>query len=230
MSKYFLCGLCLFFYSTSFAVKVSKQVQPDRIAYNKIIQVLSLPSKNRNSVFNKLLSSKSKDKNIYNHVREAAFDGQLDLNIRWRAVMGMAQLRGAESWDDLVKAAHHKDWFLRNAALISMHRVSPTSVKPWAKEMLKDSALVVRTAAVEMIDQLRAIDMKNDLWQAINDKQNFRKGQSLWIRPIIARTLYNFTRVNDSKVQWYKLLDDNDLVIKNIASLAIKRIEGQSIH
>ena len=93
-------------------------------------------------------------KSKYRALRELAFDQKAELRLRWKALMSLALIGREESLPELELAASSPDWFMRDAALKAMVRVSPDAARTWARRFLSDPALVVRTTAVLSISEL----------------------------------------------------------------------------
>jgi hypothetical protein len=145
-----------------------------------------------------------------------AFDERLSIEDRWSHLVKVGKKTSVRSRAVLEKALKHKEWFMRNAALVVVHYQERSWAISWTKMMLDDPALVVRSAAVEAVNKLGAIELQADLWQKLNSSKNFRRGQSLWIRRQIVESLVKFSpKAGDPRFN--SLTKDNDLVIQKIA-------------
>jgi hypothetical protein len=125
----------------------------------------------------------------YQQLSKIAFDESQNLQIRWRAITTMGPLDPLYFKPDLEKALKSKEWFLRNAGLISVLNTSRNEAMKWSVELLKDSSLMVRTQAVRNLVGLQAKEAEAILWSEMWDKKNFRGRESLWIRAHIAEAL-----------------------------------------
>lgn len=154
---------------------------------------------------------------------EIAFEKTENLETRWDALVTLGRLDPAYAQPHLDKALISSDWFMRNAALV----VTPYGERAWAIKQarlaLHDPALVVRTAAVQALAELRAIEAKTSLWEKMSSSENFKRGESLWIRPIIANTLALMADVKD-KASFQALLKDKDPQVKNIAITTLAKL------
>ena len=155
---------------------------------------------------------------------EIAFEKTESLETRWDALVTLGRLDPVYAQPHLEKALTSPEWFMRNAALI----VTPYGERAWAIKQsrlaLHDPALVVRTAAVQSLQELRAIEAKSSLWEKMNSSENFKRGESLWIRPIIANALAIMADQKD-KVSFEALLKDKDPQVKNIAMATLSKLK-----
>lgn len=148
-------------------------------------------------------------------LKKIVFDNQATITERWKALMKLSVSKGRASLPDLEQALNSKDWFLRDGALRATCAIDESLGKKWARYLLSDPALVVRTTAVDMIRRLNDLDAKENLWSELNQKRNFRFGNSLWVRKHIVAVLLQFDpEMKDER--FATLLDDKDLAIKSI--------------
>ena len=154
---------------------------------------------------------------------DIAFEKTESLSTRWKALVTLGRLDPKFAVPSLEKALASTEWFMRNAALI----VVPYGNRDWAikkaRIAMHDPALVVRTAAVKVLADVRAIEASPLLWEKMNASENFRRGQSLWIRPIISETLAHMARPEDAK-SFEKLLKDTDPKVQAQARIALAKI------
>ena len=78
---------------------------------------------------------------------------------------------------------------MRNAALTAVKTTQPERLNEVVPSLLKDKALVVRSAAVSALYPNLEPKMRDLLWSELNASYNFRKGQSLWVRGQIVEKL-----------------------------------------
>ena len=159
-------------------------------------------------------------------LQNLAFDPQESLQTRWRATTSMGQVWPKESLKTLEKALVSNEWFMRNAAMIALTHGSRHKAVEWADKLLDDKALVVRTAAVQAIDRVRAKELSDKMWDRLNAKENFRHKKSLWIRKHIARALSKFARPSDAP-RFISLLRDKDKKLHPYAIKGLERSTGQ---
>jgi hypothetical protein len=180
---------------------------------------LRLPAEERVSLLRRI-GPKS-----YRDLHAVAFDPSRPYDIRWRAVVSMAWLGGKESIVDLEKALDNPDWFMRDAGLKGMEKIDKAKTSEWAKKLLGDPALVVRSAAVQIIQEMHDTTAESALWEKINAPENFRGEQSLFIRRQILSALSDFaTKGNEDK--FAQFLTDKDKSLHIVAMEGIERATG----
>ncbi len=155
-----------------------------------------------------------------------AFDQGESLENRWRAVTAVGRAYGPESQAFLERALKSPEWYMRNAATIVIQYGSHPWAEKWARAMLEDSALVVRTAAVESLKALNAVGSKDLLWEKLYNAQNYRAGESLWIRRHILQALVQFA-TPQQEAKFTALLNDQDKSLRPLARQALQKIRDQ---
>jgi hypothetical protein len=75
----------------------------------RVLEILNLPAENRAQVTNFGSLDYYKD-----YITVAFSEGQ-SMRLRWRALMMAAETHREKATPDLLKAATHKQWFMRNA-------------------------------------------------------------------------------------------------------------------
>jgi len=185
-----------------------------------IDDALKLPAEERPQALRK------RGPQAYKDLRDVAFDTSKPYDLRWRAVVGMAWMGGKESLVDLEKAVASNDWFLRDAALKGLEKVDQEKAKTWARQLLSDSALVVRSSAVRVLHNLNDKESEKLLWEKLSAIENFRGSQSLFIRKQIVMTLSDFAGKEDLK-EFAKLLQDKDSSVQKAAIVALEKITGE---
>ena len=121
--------------------------------------------------------------------------------------------------------SHSNEWFLRNSSLLALKVSAPKVAIVVAERLLLDPALVVRTAAVETLFDLKSSESTAKLWKSLNFKENFRKGKSLWVRSHIMRALSEFAEKKDIK-RFAHHLNDKDKKVQVWAVRGIERVTG----
>lgn len=169
------------------------------------------------------LAFRGMGKQVKPALAEIAFEKKEPLTIRWKALVTLGRLDPKYAEADLEKALKSPEWFMRNAALV----VVPYGDREWAikkaRVAIHDPALVVRTAAVKVLADVRAREASPLLWEKMNATENFRRGESLWIRPIISEALTAMARKED-KASFTKLLSDRDPRVQAQAKVALNKI------
>ena len=147
------------------------------------LEVLKLPGENRRMVV------KSQGDLHFKNFLAVAFNEEQSMALRWRALMAAAEAGQEKAIPELIKASNHNQWFMRNAALIAMSELNPSEGIKLAQKLIKDKALVVRSAAVEVLEKNMNSEVRELLWAELNQSYNFKKEQSLWVRHQIVSAL-----------------------------------------
>lgn len=166
-------------------------------------------------------------------VTQIAFDRKYSLTERWKSLTALGQLNPQNQV--LEKAVQHKDWFMRNAGILAMSQGPRKRAIKWSRKLLEDPALVVRTAAVKVIHNLNARELEDILWKKLKSKENFKSGESLWIRKHIVKALSDFSQPGQGQeARFVSLLNDKDSRVHQAAIQALEKItnsrfEGETI-
>ncbi len=183
------------------------------------MEVLKLPAENRRVVI-----QNQGDQNYQNFI-SLAFNESQSMSIRWRAIMAAAEARGDKATPDLLKAGSHPIWYMRNAALVALAEVNPEQAGKLAQKLLKDKALVVRSAAVSALEKKLFHRCARSLWEELNQDYNFKNSQSLWIRHQIVEVLAKKPMDRELKV-FAQLLIDKDKRVQLPAVRGLERLTG----
>ncbi len=183
-------------------------------------ELLTLPEANR-----KIIAG-MQPKNFYSKVVDVAFDVQKPMSLRWKALMLASDLGKKSAYQDLLKASRSKEWFMRNAALVALKDQDDELSFQVAKKLIQDRALVVRSAAVEVVAQSSDAGARTLLWEELNKKYNFKNTSSLWIRSQIAEALANRPDTLE-KNKFMALLSDKDSKVHPAAVVALEKMTGK---
>lgn len=220
-----LCLVAISFSSTLAFASIplnSSRASTKAIAKSETLVALGLPLENR------LSTLKSEGTAGYRNLIALMNDESAPMEARWRAVTAMGRLGGKLSLPELKQALHSKVWYLRNAALVSSVQIDHDQALTWAKELISDKALVVRSAAVDVMTDLKDARSKAILWQKLNSKENFRGKQSLWIRRKIVESLASIEE-KGSEQKFGQILSDKDETLYPSAIKALERITEQNL-
>jgi HEAT repeat protein len=154
-----------------------------------------------------------------------AFAEDQSMRLRWRALMMAAEGRREKSTQDLLKASTHKQWFMRNAALVALAEVNEPEAQKLAKKLLKDKALVVRSAAVDVLQKSPRPEVRDLLWEEMNQKYNFRNQESLWIRSQIVEAMAQRPADHELKL-FTKFLNDKDARVQAASVGGMEKLTG----
>lgn len=163
---------------------------------------------------------------VYKELVDIALHSDQPMNIRWRALTSAALLRKEESVDDLIKATESSEWFLRNAALVSLSEFSQEKGYQAARRLARDPALVVRSAAVEVLARSENPFDRDLLWSELHESYNKKNGQSLWIRAQIAKLLTKQSQKSEIS-NFARLLNENEEELQKVAISALEDLTGQ---
>ncbi|MBS1972041.1 MAG: HEAT repeat domain-containing protein [Bdellovibrionales bacterium] len=185
----------------------------------RVMEILNLPPENRTQA---LLST---TEDMYKEFISVAFAEDQSMRLRWRALMMAAEGRREKSTPDLLKASVHKQWFMRNAALVALAEVNDPEAQKLAKKLLKDKALVVRSAAVDVLQKSPRPEVRDLLWEEMNQKYNFRNQESLWIRSQIVEAMAQKPADHELKL-FTKFLNDKDARVQAASVGGMEKLTG----
>ncbi len=166
----------------------------------------------------------------YQQLKAKAFSDQEEMAIRWNSFMQMVKMKKAESIPDVKKALKSNQWFMRNAGLIALDSINPELAFDEAKKQLEDPALVVRSAAVDIISknksQKKIAEVRELLWKELHAKRNKVKSRSLWIRPQIGQYLAQNPQASE-RDKFLGLADEKDVEVKAYAEKSLEKLQSQ---
>lgn len=117
---------------------------------------------------------------------------------------------------------------MRNAALVALAEFNNNEAQKLAKSLLKDKALVVRSAAVEVLQANPRPEVRDLLWEEMSEKHNFRNKESLWIRAQIVEALAQKPSDHELKL-FTKLIEDRDERVQSAAVTGLEKLTGVSL-
>ncbi|HWU42583.1 MAG TPA: HEAT repeat domain-containing protein [Bdellovibrio sp.] len=219
MNKKMTLPLLLTIFSSSVFAALPK---PSPSTMTSAMEIIKLPAENRRAAL------EGQGDKFYSSFVEIAFNNTETMNVRWRAVMAAAEAGGEKATADLLKAGEHDQWYMRNAALVALAEVNPAQSQKLAQKLLKDKALVVRSAAVEALDSSEkklSPEVRDLLWDELNQDYNFKGGQSLWIRHQIVEVLAKRPQNNELGI-FADLLSDKDTRVRLPAVGGLEKLTG----
>lgn len=202
--------------SVQAAIPVKTNLRP------KVMEILNLPPENRSQA---LLAT---TEDMYKEFVAVAFAENQSMRLRWRALMMAAENRREKATPDLLKASTHKQWFMRNAALVALAEVNESEAQKLAKKLLKDKALVVRSAAVDVLQKSPRPEVRDLLWEEMSQKYNFRNQESLWIRSQIVEALAQKPADHEAKL-FTKFLNDKDARVQSASVGGMEKLTGMKL-
>lgn len=164
----------------------------------------------------------------YKNLQAIAFKKSNGMDMRWKALTALGRLGGDKSRADLEKAMKSQEWFMRNAGLVAFSKMDRAASLAWARRLLSDKALVVRSAAVDVIANAKDTGSSSILWQKLYAKENYKRKQSLFIRRRIVEALADIEgKGRESK--FIAILQDKDESLHEPAIEALERITAKSL-
>lgn len=155
---------------------------------------------------------------------QLALDENKEMNQRWRALV--LAVKANPDAKMIHKAVTHKDWFIRNALLAAMEKYQVKNTVEVARALLQDKALVVRSAAVEVLASFKDASTRMALFSEMQSSRNYIRGQSLWIRPQIAKILSISPQKDEIKI-FADMLHDSDPSVVTSAMSALEVYTGE---
>jgi len=142
---------------------------------------------------------------------------------RWDALIKSAEAADGQQIQQVLEFAKSKDWYMRNALLVALDKMGTDLVYDKAKALVSDKALVVRSAAVDILTRLESQEVRALLAKELNRNYNFVGKKSLWIRAQIMKNLVK--KPYQSEREYFsKLLFDNDPEISLMSMQALEKI------
>lgn len=187
------------------------------------LDIMNLPSSNRRMVIEGQAGQK-----FYANFVGVAFDPKQPMSTRWKALMTMAETGNKNALKDLQRAGAAPEWFMRNAALVALQAKHPKQAETLALKLISDKALVVRSAAVDTLRKSATPEVRDRLWEELNQDYNFKKKQSLWIRPQIVEALAMQPSNYETRL-FADLLNDKDQRVQLPAIQGLEKLTGQRL-
>ncbi len=214
-------ALCVFCLSTDVgATAMTALTSPGSLQATK--STLELPLLER-------LSTLRAQPHAYENLKALMFNKANSMDVRWKAVTAMSHVgKVADAKADLVRTLQAPEWYMRNAGLIALSNLDHSSAVSWARRLLSDKALIVRSAAVDVISQSHDITSSGLLWEKLYAKENYRGHQSLFIRRRIVEALADIEgKANAGK--FVAILQDKDSTLHEPAMEALARITKANV-
>lgn len=197
----------------------SSEKQVDKINLNEL---LSLPFENLMDI------ARTKSSEIGPLLIEASQNSQFDMNRRWKAFMVAAEVAPVQLMGNLQVFLKSNEWYLRNAALVVADKMAPERAYGIAKELIKDRALVVRSAAVDILAKNLRNEDRDLLWAEFNNSKNRHKNKNLWIKGQIALILARNPLAREKK-NFQLMLKEADLKAQVASIKALEKIYDKKL-
>jgi hypothetical protein len=187
-----------------------------------VYEVLSLPEANQLQVA--LVHRTS----LFPELVKIVENSQQAMNYRWRALSLAVALNPAQALSLVEKQMRAPEWFMRNVALVVAEKYYPDRALAMARNLLKDKALVVRSAAVEVLAKKLTIQDRDLLWAELSAPRNQKNKKPLWIKGKIVSILGRDPLPREASI-FQSLLVEDDLKIKVASIKALEKIYEQKL-
>jgi glycine betaine/choline ABC-type transport system substrate-binding protein len=147
----------------------------------------------------------------------------LTMSQRWAALQRASSLATGEEFLKVVAFGDSKDWFMRNASLVALEKSGSDIVYDQAKKLITDKALVVRSAAADILMKLNGDGVKKIFSAELEKKYNFNGKSSLWIRKQMMTHLVKNATSNERDF-YVRYLYDKDVEIAALSTKALEKI------
>ncbi len=145
------------------------------------------------------------------------------MSVRWQALINAADVAHYNQIAYIKAFAKSKDWYMRNAALVALEKINVNHAEEEAQILIKDKALVVRSAAVDVLAKRFTRENRNLMALELSKPYNFAGHQSLWIRSKIFNLIAARASSGDRSF-FVKYLFDRDQKISQMAAVTLERI------
>lgn len=148
----------------------------------------------------------------------------ISIQQKWEILADLKHKKPEFAKEIYLSCIESTDWLLRVGGLKFLATIDAQMAIERAQKLIAtDAALLVRSAAVDVLVELGSITRAKDtLWTALKDKKNFHKGNSLWIRQNIANALQEFSNRSEN-VLWAEYLEDSDALVRMAAITALEK-------
>lgn len=147
----------------------------------------------------------------------------LPMSVRWKALLAAAETADGDDFNKLLTFSKDKDWYMRNALLVALEKIESDIVFDKAKELLSDKALVVRSAAVEVLSKSKDTEIRRLFSKEMSKKYNFNGKSSLWIRPQMMKYLAEQPE-QDELTYFVQFLNDKDSRVSQYSIQALEKL------
>lgn len=140
---------------------------------------------------------------------------------RWAALQKASVLANGDEFNKIMAFSESKDWFMRNASLVALDKMGNDMAYDQAKKLIKDKALVVRSAAADILMRVGNNEVKKIFSEELEQRYNFSGKSSLWIRKQMMSHLIKNPLKSDRDFFTRYLYDED----KEIAALSTQALE-----
>lgn len=147
----------------------------------------------------------------------------LPMSQRWAALQKASAQASGDEFFKVMAFGDDKDWFMRNASLVALDQSGSDMVYDQAKKLVTDKALVVRSAAADILMRLNNDNVKKIFSAELEKKYNFNGRSSLWIRKQMMTHLIKNPTVTERDF-YVRYLNDQDPEIALLSTRALEKI------
>lgn len=165
------------------------------------------------------------DDKSYSAQIKMAQNSSLPMSIRWQSLIKAAEEANSQQISEIAAFAKSNDWFMRNAALVALEKINTGYAIDQAKVLVQDKALVVRSAAVDMLAKKNTLEIRRIFAAELAKPYNFSGRQSLWIRPQIMKALTQAASSDDRQFM-ARYLFDTDKKVAALSAAGLERISS----
>jgi len=182
----------------------------------------TLPEAERLEIFERLAASATGNREA---ITQVAQDTKVSSSTRWIAVRVLGKSGLEESVSALVGLCSDDDSVIRVAAISALSEMKSVSSTEIIASHLKDPALIVRGAAADALGALKDIRSIDDLETALSSRDNYYRGQSVWVR---VRFVLALGEIGDKLAlpALERALKDDDPKVVDASLIALKKIVG----
>ena len=148
---------------------------------------------------------------------------KMPMSARWQALQKAAEVAKYNEITEIKKFSSSKEWYMRNATLVALQKINVNHAIEEAQMLLKDKALVVRSAAVDILANRYTMENRNLLADELSKPYNFSRKQSLWIRSKIFNVIAAKASADDRSFLTRYLFDTDEKIVRQ-AALSLERI------
>jgi hypothetical protein len=174
-------GLGLFLYLSASAAPTEGGGRQPREDLRESLKLI----RNGGRLHQAIYGLRARSTEVEQELKALVANDQVTFKERWFAVMALTKLQGSDALAQLVQWTEHNEWYVR---LASLKAIGYLPVKKEAypvatvQARLKDKAILVRDGALEVLEKWCLPETKSAVLALLDDKDNFRKNQSLFIR------------------------------------------------
>lgn len=147
----------------------------------------------------------------------------LPMSQRWAALQKASAQASGDEFFKVMAFGDDKDWFMRNASLVALDKSGSDMVYDQAKKLMTDKALVVRSAAADILMRLNNDAVKKIFSAELEKKYNFNGRNSLWIRKQMMTHLIKNPTITERDF-YVRYLNDQDPEIAVLSTRALEKI------